>query len=131
MFGLTAAERTGKYAKVRIFNHEWERSETFKQIGVISADEIEVLTGGLLRMDVPVTINKKLWEYDQVIICGRFRNKQKGLLFTGTEGKIFDAEWLMFKNAEGISRPNRTAAKDYYGGYSDHLPVYIDLILKK
>ena len=78
------------------------------------------------------TLYYKDWDlFDQVIISGNFRNKQKGLLFTGTEGKIFDAEWLMFKNAEGIARPNRTAAKDYYGGYSDHLPVYVDLILKK
>ena len=78
------------------------------------------------------TLYYKDWDlFDQVIISGNFRNKQKGLLFTGTEGKIFDAEWLMFKNAEGIARPNRTAAKDYYGGYSDHLPVYLDLLIKK
>ena len=70
LFGLTAAERASKYAKVNIFNHEWEKPETFKQIGVITADEIEAITGGLMRMAVPVTINKKLWEYDQVIICG-------------------------------------------------------------
>ncbi len=70
LFGLTAAERAGKYAKVNLFNHEWEKPETFKQIGVITADEIEAITGGLMRLDVPVTINKKLWEYDQVIICG-------------------------------------------------------------
>lgn len=78
------------------------------------------------------TLYYKDWDlFDQVIISGNFRNKQKGLLFTGIEGKIFDAEWLMFKNAEGISRPNRTAAKDYYGGYSDHLPVYVDFLFKK
>ncbi|MEJ5311092.1 MAG: lactate racemase domain-containing protein [Anaerolineae bacterium] len=70
LFGLTTAERAGKYAKVNIFNHEWDKPETFKQIGVITADEIEAITGGLMRMDVPVTINKRLWEYDQVIICG-------------------------------------------------------------
>jgi len=70
LFGLTAEERAGLYAKVNIFNHEWEKPETFKQIGVITADEIEAITGGLMRMEVPVTINKKLWEYDQVIICG-------------------------------------------------------------
>ena len=76
LFGLTAEERVacaskaGKYAKVNIFNHAWEKPETFKQIGVITADEIEAITGGLMRMDVPVTINKKLWDYDQVIICG-------------------------------------------------------------
>lgn len=70
LFGLTAEERAGKYASVNIFNHEWEKPETFRRIGVITADEIEALTGGLMRMDVPVTINKKLWDYDQVIICG-------------------------------------------------------------
>ena len=70
LFGLTAAERATKYAKVNIFNHEWEKPETFKQIGMITADEIEAITGGLMRMDVPITINKKLWAYDQVIVCG-------------------------------------------------------------
>jgi nickel-dependent lactate racemase len=70
LFGLTAEQKATTYAKVNIFNHEWEKPETFKQIGVISADEIEAITGGLMRMEVPVTVNKKLWEYDQVIICG-------------------------------------------------------------
>ncbi len=69
-FGLTAEEKATTYARVNIFNHEWEKPETFKQIGVITADEIEAITGGLMRMAVPITINKKLWEYDQVIICG-------------------------------------------------------------
>ncbi len=70
LFGFTAEERAGKYARVNIFNHEWEKPETFKRIGTIAADEIEAITGGLMRMEVPVTINKLLWDYDQVIICG-------------------------------------------------------------
>ncbi len=70
LFGLTAEEKAQKYARVRIFNHEWEKPETFKQIGVISAAEIKDITGGLMEMDVPVTINKLLWDYDQIIICG-------------------------------------------------------------
>jgi len=70
LFGLTAQERAEKYGKVRIFNHQWDRPETFKQIGVIPAAEIGEITGGLMEMDVPVTVNKLLWDYDQVIICG-------------------------------------------------------------
>jgi len=78
------------------------------------------------------TLYYKDWDlFDQVIISGNFWNKQKGIIFSGNEGKIFEDDWLLFKTKEGISRPNRTAAKDYYGGYSDHLPVYIDLILRK
>lgn len=78
------------------------------------------------------TIYYKDWDlFDQLIISGSFWNKEKGIIFYGREGSIFDPEWLMFKTHEGILRPNRTAAKEYYGGYSDHLPVYIDLILRK
>ncbi len=68
--GVSAAELAGKYANVRIFNHEWERPETFCTLGVIPASEIEALSNGLLRQDVPVTINKLALEYDQVIVCG-------------------------------------------------------------
>jgi len=70
LFGLTAEEKATTYAKVNIFNHEWDKPETFKHIGTISADEIGAITDDLMRMDVPVTVNKRLWDYDQVIICG-------------------------------------------------------------
>src|SRR4029077_9601477 len=40
------------------------------QIGVIPAEEIKQLTGGLFSMDVPVEINKRVFDYDQVIIAG-------------------------------------------------------------
>ena len=70
LFGLTARERQDRYAKVNIYNHEWEKPETFRQLGTIPTSEIEALTAGLLSMDVPVTINKMLFDYDQVIICG-------------------------------------------------------------
>ncbi|MBN1581220.1 MAG: DUF2088 domain-containing protein [Anaerolineae bacterium] len=70
LYGLTAEEKATKYAKVNIFNHEWENPDTFKHIGTIPAAEIQEITGGLMEMDVPVTVNKMLWDYDQVIICG-------------------------------------------------------------
>jgi nickel-dependent lactate racemase len=70
LFGLTPEERAGKYAKVNIFNHEWEKAETFRLLGIIPAAEIKSITGGLLSMDVPVTINHMLFDYDQVIVCG-------------------------------------------------------------
>jgi nickel-dependent lactate racemase len=71
LFGLTPEERGGKkYAKVRIHNHEWDRPETFAHIGTIPASEIEEITEGLMSMDVPITVNNMLFDYDQVIICG-------------------------------------------------------------
>lgn len=72
------------------------------------------------------------WDlFDQVILSGNFWNKTKGVCYSGNSGNIFSADFLLFTNKDGLSRPNRTCGKDYYGGYSDHLPVYIDLLIKK
>jgi nickel-dependent lactate racemase len=70
LFGLTPEDRARKYAKVNIFNHEWENPKTFKHIGTITASEIEQITDGLMSMEVPITVNKMLFDYDQVFVCG-------------------------------------------------------------
>ncbi len=68
--GVTEAEMAGVYADVRVFNHDWQRPETFTQLGVITADELAGLSNGLFRMDVPVKINRMALEYDRLIVCG-------------------------------------------------------------
>jgi len=70
LVGVTAAERAGKYGDVRIFNHRWDLPDTFTTIGTIPAAEIEEITGGLMRQDVPVALNELIFDYDQLIICG-------------------------------------------------------------
>ncbi len=70
LVGVTAAERAGKYRDVHIFNHRWDLPDTFTTIGTIPAAEVEELTGGLMRLDVPVALNRLIFDYDQLIICG-------------------------------------------------------------
>ena len=41
-----------------------------RQIGDLTAQEISELTDGLFSMDVPVEINKLVFDYDQLIIIG-------------------------------------------------------------
>ena len=41
-----------------------------RDLGVIPAAEIRELSGGLFAMDVPVHINQRLYDYDEVIIVG-------------------------------------------------------------
>ncbi len=60
----------GKAGTCRVFNHTWDRPDTFVEIGTISAQEIFQISGGLLNQDVLIRINKLIYEYDQVIICG-------------------------------------------------------------
>jgi nickel-dependent lactate racemase len=60
----------GRTGATRVFNHGWADRANFRTIGVIPASEIEAITGGLMAQDVPVTLNKLIYEYDQLIICG-------------------------------------------------------------
>jgi len=67
---ISLEARRSIYEKVRFFNHEWDNPEALHEIGVIPAKDISDLTGGLFAMDVPVEINKRVYDYDQVIIVG-------------------------------------------------------------
>lgn len=67
---ITRDEWCERYPKVRFFNHEWDNPEALQLLGTIPADEIRALSGGLFAMDVPVTINRRIFGYDEVIIVG-------------------------------------------------------------
>ncbi|MBI4578842.1 MAG: DUF2088 domain-containing protein [Planctomycetes bacterium] len=67
---LTPAERETKYAAVRVFNHEWDNPAALRQVGLLSRRQVEELTSGMLSIEVPVRINKLVFDYDHVIICG-------------------------------------------------------------
>jgi len=70
LVGVPANARVEQYPNVRIFNHQWSEPEMLRTIGIISREEAENLTGGLLSGEVPVTLNRMIFAYDQLIICG-------------------------------------------------------------
>ncbi|MCD5401746.1 lactate racemase domain-containing protein [candidate division NPL-UPA2 bacterium] len=64
LLGRDSEEREAR----RIFNHHWNDLEQLKEIGKISADEIEEISGGLFREEVRISVNKLIFEYDFLII---------------------------------------------------------------
>lgn len=68
--GITEAERHATYGRVRFFNHAWDDPTALVRVGTLTSDEVKELTGGLFAMEVPVEINKLLFEYDRIIILG-------------------------------------------------------------
>jgi nickel-dependent lactate racemase len=60
----------GMIGDIHVFNHEWGEAKTFTEVGSIQAGEVSEMTGGLLSQDVPVRLNKLIFDYDQLIICG-------------------------------------------------------------
>jgi len=60
----------GVCGKARVFNHRWDLSETFADLGTIPAEEVRKASGGLLSDPILIKINRLLFDYDQVLICG-------------------------------------------------------------
>jgi lactate racemase len=101
--GITQAERTTRYPKARFFNHHWKDPEQLVHIGTIGAEEIGRISQGLMCEEVPVTINKMVFDYDLLMIIGpTFPHEVAGFsggnkyLFPGIAGQeIIDMfHWL-------------------------------------
>ncbi len=69
-FGIDRSEREGQFAKVGIFNHEWNNPDALTEVGVISGRELAGLSGGRIDRDVPVRVNRRLFDYDLVTVVG-------------------------------------------------------------
>ena len=67
---ITINERRDQYAEVTFHNHEWDNPDAMRNLGTIPASTIEELSGGRFEMDVPVEINKTIYDFDQVMILG-------------------------------------------------------------
>jgi len=67
---ISEAERRETYRGVRFFNHAWNDPAALKRIGVIAAEDIKRLSNGLFAMEVPVDVNRMVFDYDQIIIVG-------------------------------------------------------------
>jgi nickel-dependent lactate racemase len=58
------------YGTTKVANHRWELPSTFVELGVIAKDEVIRISGGLLDQAIPVRINRMIFDYEQVVICG-------------------------------------------------------------
>jgi nickel-dependent lactate racemase len=67
---LGIAGQGDRFGDVRFFNHHWERPETFLELGTIPGGEMEGLSGGRISDPVPVTLNRMIFDYDLLMICG-------------------------------------------------------------
>ena len=70
LIGVTNEERAERYRRVRVFNHRWDLPETLVTLGRISSREIAEISNGLMHEEVLVRLNRIVFDYDQVIICG-------------------------------------------------------------
>ena len=67
----------------------------------------------------------KWYLLDQIIVSNNMIGDTSVIIVKDKKGYIFNPEWITFTNNQGNKSPNRTyGGPNYYGGYSDHYPVY-------
>jgi len=69
---------------------------------------------------------------DHIIVSHSLLNVKGSYGCKYDSGQILKAEWMLYKAKGGEISPNRTYGGDqYFGGISDHLPVYVVLDITK
>lgn len=70
LYGISTEERQTTYAGTNFFNHRWDLEKTFQRVGCLTEEDTWELSGGRLKEEVPVDINKTIYDYDQILILG-------------------------------------------------------------
>ncbi len=74
LVGITAEERQGRYKHVGLLNHDWDNGEALTTIGQLEQGQVKEIAGDVwhptLGGDVPIRINKRIMDYDEILILG-------------------------------------------------------------
>jgi nickel-dependent lactate racemase len=65
---ITTEEYKTKYSKIKFYNHSHNDPAQLKTIGSLTGSEMSELSTGLFTDRVDITINKRIFEYDQLIL---------------------------------------------------------------
>ena len=74
---MTEAEKLAKVGMLSgltnvgtIYDHQWDVPDELINIGELSAEQVQKITGGLLHKAVPITLNKLITNYDTILVFG-------------------------------------------------------------
>ena len=88
---------------VRVFNHEWDNPAMLADLGWLTADKVADISRGMMREDVPISINRRVFDYDKILVLSPvFPHEIVGMsggskyFFPGISGpQVIDAtHWL-------------------------------------
>ena len=103
LVGVSQRDRARRCPKSRVYNHRWDSPDALEVVGVISRAEMSRLSAGLVVRETPITINRLIRDYHELLICGPvFPHEVAGFsggakyLFPGISGPeiIHSSHWL-------------------------------------
>ena len=102
---------------------------------ILGAQKPGVGNGELVNLMYPADLEGKgtyfyrgNWNMLDNLIVSRSLLDDKGFQCFEKKGFIYHETWMEYQNRDGVATPNRTyGGPNYYGGVSDHFPVYFRL----
>jgi nickel-dependent lactate racemase len=74
LLGISSADRNGAYSRMRFFNHAYDAPPDLVELGSLAPEEVKAFAGehwhASLDQTVPVTINRRILDYDHLLIIG-------------------------------------------------------------
>jgi len=67
---VTPEERARRYPGVRFFNHLWRDPDALVEVGRLSRQDIAEVSDGRFEMEVAITVNRLVLDYDLLLIVG-------------------------------------------------------------
>ncbi len=128
---VLAADRDAKILMMGDFN-DYPNNQSLSYVLDAKKDDAGTLINmmwDMNKMGIGTYNYKGDWgTLDQFIVSPSLVDPGTGYTVKNDEAIIIKEEWMMYTNKEGEAYPNRTyGGKNYYGGYSDHLPIRLVL----
>lgn len=70
LLGIDESSRQTTYADVELINHEWDNPDALSTIGALTPEDTSRISNGLLSQEVPIQINKRVHDYDILLVMG-------------------------------------------------------------
>ncbi len=93
---IAPGQRETIYKGTSVFQHNWSNPDELSFVGKITARKMSEISGGLLNEEIPVTVNSRIFDYDEVVLVGPvFPHEVVGFsggykyLFPGVSGPDF------------------------------------------
>ena len=123
------------------FNDEPEDRSIMEALGAQILTN-EAISDQLYNLSYELQYNRRLWTHkfqdhggiiDQVIVSGTLLNSSKGIFTSQNDVHIYQSDFLLIEDDKFLGKkPFRTyTGMTYNGGFSDHLPVWVELKVEK
>jgi nickel-dependent lactate racemase len=73
LLDIEPGDRDSVLGDSEVFNHDWQDPDALATIGTLTAEHIREITGGAsggFELDIDVTINKRIFDYDLLMVAG-------------------------------------------------------------